>query len=93
MEKADEDLELKRVTVVYLSALREKSGHFLENMETEAVTANDLFQVLDTQYVFELSRDRIRVAINGELCRWGTPVKDQDLVVFITAVGENKEHD
>jgi len=73
------------VKVEYFALLRERAGRDVENLETGAATAADLFEELDHRYGFP-EAGRLKVAINGEFAAWDTPLADGDAVVFIPPV-------
>jgi len=74
------------IYVQYYAALREQRGLSRETVETQAVTAQELYQELKRKHGFTLSLDLLRVSVNNEFCPWGTPLKAGDTLIFIPPV-------
>lgn len=77
---------MKSVAVQYFAILRERSGRSGESIETEALTAADLFGELDERYRFGLPAGAIKVAVNDEFADWTVPLAEGDRIVFIPPV-------
>jgi molybdopterin synthase sulfur carrier subunit len=77
---------VKTVHVRYFAVLREQRGLEEERIETEAVSAAELYEELRGRHRFSLPADRLRVAINDDFAPWTALVNDGDELVFIPPV-------
>ena len=77
---------IKTIHIYYFSILKEESKSTEETIETSANTPSALYEELDEKYQFSLSKNSIKVAINDEFKDWSTPLKSEDVVVFIPPV-------
>jgi len=75
-----------QLTIQYFALLREQAGRSQETLETEAVTPADLYAELAARYRFTLSREQLRVAVNGDFSDWSRRLVAGDSVVFIPPV-------
>jgi molybdopterin synthase sulfur carrier subunit len=73
------------VTVLYFASLREAAGCASEVVATPASLAA-LYDELRARHGFALSRDRLRVAVDGAFADWQAPVRDGAEVAFIPPV-------
>jgi len=76
----------KTIHVYYFSILKDESKVAEETIQTSANTPSALYEELDEKYQFSLSKNSIKVAINDEFKDWSTPLKSEDVVVFIPPV-------
>ena len=76
----------KNVHIHYFAVLREKRGLNEETLQTNAENPKELYSELQKRYNFNLSLDRLKVAINEEFSGWDTLLKSEDRVVFIPPV-------
>ena len=74
---------MKTVRVRYHAMLREQAGCDEETIATLAATPAALFEELRRKHGFTLPAERLRVAVNGDFCRWSVPLPADALVVFI----------
>lgn len=74
------------IEIKYFAALREQAGISGEKMMTESRTPSELFDELNRKYHFSLNKNHLKVAINDQYASFETPLKSQDLVVFIPPV-------
>ena len=81
-----EPLGPKQLTVQYFAILREQAGRSGETLETGAPTPAELFAELRSRYGFSLTREQLKVAVNGDFCEWSRPLRAGDAVVFIPPV-------
>jgi molybdopterin synthase sulfur carrier subunit len=73
------------VTVLYFASLREKAGRDSEVVPTpESLGA--LYDTLRGRHGFVLSREKLRVAVDGAFADWQAPVRDGAEVAFIPPV-------
>jgi len=77
---------MKRLNILYYAVLREQRGQSEESVETEAVTAAELYREVALRHRFTLDRDRLRVVINESFAPWDSTLEDGDTVVFIPPV-------
>lgn len=77
---------MKKILITYYANLREERGVSNETLETDGLSAKDLFLNLKSQYNFTLGIDACRVAINDEFVDWTTELNDGDKLVFIPPV-------
>jgi molybdopterin converting factor subunit 1 len=75
-----------QLKIQYYAILREQAGRSEETVETAAATASELFAELHAQHGFTLSREQLKVAVNGEFCDWSHVLGAGDAVVFIPPV-------
>ena len=74
---------MKHLRVRFFAILREEAGCGETEVETAATTAAALYAELRDRHSFTLSAERLRVAVNGNLCGWQEPLPDGAEVVFI----------
>jgi molybdopterin converting factor subunit 1 len=78
--------QTKKIRVQYYALLREARGCSQEELETQATTAEELYQELKRRYHFSLPQDVLKVAINEEFQPWNFQPQANDTVVFIPPV-------
>lgn len=76
-------MELK---IQYYALMREQARRSTEILETSAATPADLYGELLARYGFTLSREQLKVAVNGEFSDWSRKLASGDAVVFIPPV-------
>lgn len=74
------------VAVQYYAQLREEAGRSEEVVQSDADTVAGLFRELGRRHDFSVSREDLRVAVNGSFAGWDTRLSPEDLVVFIPPV-------
>lgn len=74
---------MKSVRVRYYAALREQRGLPLEIVDTPAETAAELYDELRARHGFRLAREHLRVALNGDITGWNSPLRADDIVEFL----------
>jgi len=77
---------LMDVTAEYFAVFREQTGQETETLSTDASTAGELYSEMATRHGFVDSMARCKVAINGELAKWDTPLAEGDVVLFFPPV-------
>jgi molybdopterin converting factor subunit 1 len=75
-----------QLKVQYYALMREQAGRSEETLETAASTPADLYAELTARHGFTLSRDQLKVAVNGEFSDWSRKLAADDAVVFIPPV-------
>ena len=76
----------KRVRVRYFAVLREERGRALDELDTSAQNASELYDSLRADYGFRLPTHLVGVAVNGRLVAMDTVLNDGDEVVFLPPV-------
>ncbi len=62
----------------YFAVLREQAGKDQELLQTEASTPTQVYALLSQQYGFDLSQNRLKVAVNDEFADWSRQLRDGD---------------
>lgn len=75
-----------QLKIQYYALMREQAGRSEEWLETAAATPQRLYDDLAARYGFTLTRDQLKVAVNGEFSDWSRPLSAGDAVVFIPPV-------
>jgi molybdopterin synthase sulfur carrier subunit len=73
------------VTVLYFASLRDAAGRDEEQAPTPESLAG-LYEALRARHGFALTRERLRVAVDGEFVAWNAPVRDGAQIAFIPPV-------
>jgi molybdopterin synthase sulfur carrier subunit len=73
------------VTVLYFASLRDAAGMDSERVD-QPETLVALYEALRRRHGFSLSRERLRVAVNGEFARWEDAVAEGAEIAFIPPV-------
>lgn len=79
-------MSIKKIEIMYFAILREQSNKGVEEIETEAYSAGELFQELSQEYNFTLHPHQVRVSINENFQDMNSTIKDGDQIVFIPPV-------
>lgn len=77
---------MKRITLAYFGAIREKRGMSVESLTTTAETVSDLFDELSINGNLDFPRAALSVAVNDDFRHFDTPLQDGDKVVFMRPV-------
>lgn len=72
--------------VLYFASLRDRAGCAEETVASQARDLNALYAELRAKHAFELSPERLRVAVNGDFTSWQQGLHDNDEVVFLPPV-------
>lgn len=72
--------------IQYFALLREQAGRSEEGVQTSAATPAALYQELKSRHGFTLTREQLKVAVNGEFSDWSRALIAGDAVVFIPPV-------
>jgi MoaD family protein len=75
-----------QLKIQYYALMREQAGRSEEHLETSAATPADLYGELVARYGFTLTREQLKVAVNGEFGEWSRRLAAGDAVVFIPPV-------
>ena len=76
----------KTITIEYYAILREITGKCQEKFATDVNTVLELYQEVSLKYGFALEFSELRAAINDSFVDWKTPLKQDDVVVFIPPI-------
>lgn len=74
-----------RVHLRYFASLRDAAGIDSEIVE-HAGDACALYAAMATRHGFVMSRERVRLALNGAFVAWDHALRDGDEVVFLPPV-------
>jgi molybdopterin synthase sulfur carrier subunit len=74
---------MKHVRVQYFAMLREQARCSEELVATAVSTPGGLYAELAARHGFSLPADRVKVALDGEIAPWNTPLEDGAKLVFI----------
>jgi len=77
---------MTRVKVLYFASLRDAAGMATEAVDTSEPTLGDLYDVLRSRHRFELSSERLRVAVDGAFAGWGDVPLEGSEIAFIPPV-------
>ncbi len=77
---------MTRLTVLYFASLRDAAGTAQETVDTIAADLGTLYEALRARHGFTLSRERLRVAVDGAFARWGDAPRAGTEVAFIPPV-------
>ncbi|MBN1869159.1 MAG: NTP transferase domain-containing protein [Candidatus Omnitrophica bacterium] len=80
------DFRKKEIQLSYFACIRESRGLSEESLQTDAVTAGDLYAQLQDRYGFDLTQASLKVAINDKFSSWQTELKTGDRITFIPPV-------
>ena len=75
-----------QITAQYFAVFREQAGCSTENLDTESVTAAELYAEVANRHEFLDSVSKCKVAVNDELASWKTSLKEGDVVLFFPPV-------
>jgi molybdopterin synthase sulfur carrier subunit len=75
-----------QVRVRYFASLRDAAGRDEETVDVARGDLATLYDALRGCHRFALERERVRVAVNGEVVPWTHVPQDGDEVVFIPPV-------
>jgi sulfur-carrier protein len=75
-----------KLRLLYFASLRDQAGRDVEEIETTAASAHDVYRQARERHGFALDQDRLRVAINGQFADWKQALADGDEVVFLPPV-------
>lgn len=76
----------KTIHIQYFALMREERGLSKESYDTDANSAQELFDELKQKYHFSLNVDRLRVSINDQFENWNYALRPNDSIVFIPPV-------
>lgn len=74
------------VTIRYYALLKDERGLGEETLETNALSAAELYNELKDRFSLSLPCDNLRIAANDQFVEWSHLLKDRDKIVFIPPV-------
>ena len=77
---------MKTLDVQYYAIFREQRGQSEEQLETNAETAQALYEELSLRHSFSMPLESLKVVVNEEFSDWDCALNDGDTVVFIPPV-------
>ncbi len=77
---------VKTIRLEYFAIFKDQAGVASETIQTNAVTARELYAQIARRHRFSLEEDRLRVAINEDFRPFDSKLQDGDEVVFIPPV-------
>lgn len=75
-----------KITVLYFASLAQKAKIDEEIMTVQTTDLSTLYQLLSDKYQFELTQDKLFVAVNHEFSDWNQKIATGDVVAFIPPV-------
>ena len=77
---------MKKITVRYFAMFREHAGLSEETIESEVVTAMDVFEQTRSRHGSSEPMGHCKVAINDQMADWESNVNDGDTVLLFPPV-------
>ena len=77
---------MKTITVRYFAMFREHAGLGEETLQTDAMTALDVFEQTRLRHGSTEPSGHCKVAINDEMAEWTSAVNDGDTVLLFPPV-------
>lgn len=72
--------------LLYFASLADQAGCSEESVDTNASDPATLYDEVRQRHGFSLGRDRLRVAVNGQIVDWNHRLNDGDEIVFLPPV-------
>lgn len=72
--------------LLYFASLADQAGCTGETVESAAGDPAALYEEVRKRHAFKMSRERLRVAVNGQFVEWGHALQPGDEVVFLPPV-------
>ncbi len=77
---------MKKIKIRYFAILRDLSKKNEEEIQTQAATAEELYEELGQRYANLLPQRMVRVAINDQFSEMNRMISDGDRIAFIPPV-------
>ena len=77
---------MKTITVRYFAIFREHAGSGAEQLQLDAETALDVFELTRARHGSREPVGHCKVAINDEMADWDSVVQDGDIVLLFPPV-------
>lgn len=75
-----------RITVLYFANLAEQAKTDSETLDVTTCGVMAIYEQLSAKYGFDLTQDKVAVAINHEFASWQDTVVSGDVLAFIPPV-------
>ena len=75
-----------KLRLLYFASLADRAGCAEESVETNASNPATLYDEVRERHAFSLGRDRVRVAVNGQIVDWNQALTEGDEIVFLPPV-------
>ena len=75
-----------KVRLLYFASLADRAGCSEESVETSASDPVTLYDEVRQRHAFSLGKERVRVAVNGQIVDWNHPLNEGDEIVFLPPV-------
>ena len=72
--------------LLYFASLADRAGRAEENVDSAATDPATLYAEVSARHGFVISRERLRVAVNGTLVDWQHRLQLGDEIVFLPPV-------
>jgi molybdopterin converting factor subunit 1 len=77
---------VRQIRLRYFAILREHVGSSCEKRETTSTTVGELYNEINEEKNFDLEKESIRIALNGDFVELNCSLADGDEIVFIPPV-------
>lgn len=77
---------VRQIRLRYFAILREHVGSSCEKRETTSTTVGELYNEINDEKNFDLEKESIRIALNGDFVELNCSLTDGDEIVFIPPV-------
>ena len=77
---------VRQIRLRYFAILRERVGSSCEKRETTSTTVGELYNEINEEKDFDLEKESIRLALNGDFVELNCSLTDGDEIVFIPPV-------
>jgi len=77
---------VRQIRLRYFAILREHVGSSCEKRETTSTTVGELYNEINEEKNFDLEKESIRIALNGDFVELNCSLTDGDEIVFIPPV-------
>ncbi len=75
-----------KVKLLYFASLADRAGRTEESVETHTSDPATLYDDVRQRHGFSLGKERVRVAVNGQIVDWNHPLNEGDEIVFLPPV-------
>jgi sulfur-carrier protein len=72
--------------LLYFASMADRAGCAAETLDSLAVDPATLYDEVSRRHAFTLGRERLRVAVNGQIVDWNHALNEGDEIVFLPPV-------
>jgi sulfur-carrier protein len=72
--------------LLYFASMADRAGCAAESLDSSAGDPAALYEELCRRHAFTLGRERLRVAVNGQIVDWNHALNEGDEIVFLPPV-------